>query len=370
MGARMGSIYGKGRAGAGSLLLAVMSFPNTLSPATKSSPARAWQRAVFFALALLASATSVAGVPRPVVRITAAPPPSGTPKPANGHSAEIRWIRFSPDGQEILTGSNDGTARLWSTSDGRPLATIAPVKATTGSISEATAIAFAPDGTICTASNDHVVRIWSPDGTKLLRSLPLDAKGAHGVAAVTFTPDGKHVVASTWHGPIEIRDVASGALVRALPLTKQEDAAHHLAVSPEGALLVAMLNNGILARWRLEDGARADLADNALQYSGEVSFSPDGKRIAYTAFDGIEIRRRDGSLIASFPGISVALAWTPDGRRLVVGTGRSLQILAPPSKKVVRELPTSSILTLAIANDGDTVAVVEEDGELGVWKLR
>lgn len=33
------------------------------------------------------------------------------------HRGGINWLSLSPDGQRLLTGSEDGTARLWSTAD-------------------------------------------------------------------------------------------------------------------------------------------------------------------------------------------------------------------------------------------------------------
>lgn len=35
------------------------------------------------------------------------------------HRGGINWLSLSPDGQRLLTGSEDGTARLWSTVDGQ-----------------------------------------------------------------------------------------------------------------------------------------------------------------------------------------------------------------------------------------------------------
>lgn len=38
-------------------------------------------------------------------------------KVCTDHQGGINWLSLSPDGQRLLTGSEDGTARLWSTAD-------------------------------------------------------------------------------------------------------------------------------------------------------------------------------------------------------------------------------------------------------------
>jgi WD40 repeat protein len=72
---------------------------------------------------------------------------------------------FSPDGQRIATASEDHTARVWSSSDGRLLAIF---QGHTGGLWQAS---FSPDGQrIVTASLDQTGRVW--------RVLTLDDIGA------------------------------------------------------------------------------------------------------------------------------------------------------------------------------------------------
>src|SRR5262249_15559272 len=68
--------------------------------------------------------------------VKAFPEPLGT----FNHGDSVEAVRFSPDGQRILSASYDHTARLWSASDGRLLATL---KGHTGKIEDAS---FSPDG--------------------------------------------------------------------------------------------------------------------------------------------------------------------------------------------------------------------------------
>jgi WD40 repeat protein len=63
-------------------------------------------------------------------------------------------VAFTPDGQSILTGSVDKTAKLWSR-DGRLLQTF------TGHQASVTSVAFAPDGqSILTGSDDKTAKLW------------------------------------------------------------------------------------------------------------------------------------------------------------------------------------------------------------------
>ena len=60
----------------------------------------------------------------------------------SGHTGQVHEVRFSPDGQTVLTGSVDGTARLWDVRSGAELRRFTlpngdPI---------VDAVAFSPDG--------------------------------------------------------------------------------------------------------------------------------------------------------------------------------------------------------------------------------
>ena len=63
--------------------------------------------------------------------------------------------RFATDGELILTGHIDGTARLWDAASGRE------TRRFHGSDCAITSVAFAPEGDcILTGSSDGIARIW------------------------------------------------------------------------------------------------------------------------------------------------------------------------------------------------------------------
>jgi WD40 repeat protein len=72
-----------------------------------------------------------------------------------GHSGYVLSVAWSPDGTKIATASDDGTARVWSSSSGSTLLTL------TGHSSYVLSVAWSPDGTkIATASFDNTARVY------------------------------------------------------------------------------------------------------------------------------------------------------------------------------------------------------------------
>ncbi len=72
-----------------------------------------------------------------------------------GHTNSVLSAAFSPDGHQIVTGSLDGTARVWDAEAGK---TIAVLEGHTGPV---WSVGFGPDGErVVTASADATARIW------------------------------------------------------------------------------------------------------------------------------------------------------------------------------------------------------------------
>jgi dipeptidyl aminopeptidase/acylaminoacyl peptidase len=95
-------------------------------------------------------------------------------------------VAFSPDGQTVLTGSWDKTARLWDAKTGQQKDSPLTHK------DKVLSVAFSPDGqTVLTGCDDKTAHLWDVK-TGQGKGPPLTHAG--GVTSVAFSPDGQMVV--------------------------------------------------------------------------------------------------------------------------------------------------------------------------------
>jgi tetratricopeptide (TPR) repeat protein len=80
-------------------------------------------------------------------------------QPFEGHKGSVNSVAFSPDGKTIVSGGSDGRVRLWDLR-GNPIGE--PFE---GHIDDVNSVAFSPDGeTLVSGSSDETVRLWKNMG--------------------------------------------------------------------------------------------------------------------------------------------------------------------------------------------------------------
>jgi WD40 repeat protein len=99
-------------------------------------------------------------------------------------AASLAW---SPNGQQIAVGYDDGTVHIWEAAN-RWIRSITVFRGQAGQINAVTAIAWSHDGTrLATVSPDRFLRIWDANtGSKLsVFSISKDV----GTRAIAWNPD-------------------------------------------------------------------------------------------------------------------------------------------------------------------------------------
>jgi WD40 repeat protein len=121
---------------------------------------------------------------------------SGRPKDFKfSHGDGVLFASFSPDGRQLVTASEDFTARIWDVASGQLLFTLQHENQVQTAV-------FSPDGKrVVTASSDKTARVWSAE-----TGAPLTPPLRHltPLFSAQFLPDGRSIVTGDKKGNVWI----------------------------------------------------------------------------------------------------------------------------------------------------------------------
>src|SRR5262249_41897425 len=111
-----------------------------------------------------------------------------------GHTGDVYFAAYSPNGSTLATAGKDGTIRLWDAVTGKEQTTL------TKHTDEVNWVSFSPDGkTFASAADDGTVRLWETGTGRLVKTLGPFSAAAVGVV---YAPDGRTIVAGLGNGAL------------------------------------------------------------------------------------------------------------------------------------------------------------------------
>ncbi len=239
-------------------------------------------------------------------------------------AASVQSVAFSPDGKTLACGNAYSQFQLWDVGATTPRNTIKidanlPPPSPMGPTNATRAVAFSPDGdTLATGSEDGKVRLWNVKSAALEQTLT----GQGGdVTSLSFSPDGETLASGGTNKTVILWNARTGALKASID---PGEVVLTVAFSPDGKLLAV----GGLRHVRLLDskvGEQKTLLNLSGTFVRSVVFSPDGSLLA-SASDGDPItiwEVKTGTVKQSLTGHTqdvYSLAFSPDGQTLASGS--------------------------------------------------
>jgi WD40 repeat protein len=299
--------------------------------------------------------------PRPVVQEV------GEVRRFDGHTNGAWSVAFSPDGRHAISGSGDGTVRLWEVATGRE------VRQFSGHRGPLDDVAFSPDGRqALTASWDGAVRLWEVQTGKEIRVL----KGhTHYVHRVAFSPDGRCALSGSGEdGTMRLWDLESGNELR-----RFNKEAVGVAFSPDGrrALSGGWRRDPLVRLWDIDTGAEVRQLRGHTGIITSVVFLPGGSQALSCSSDQT-LRLWDldsGQEIRCFSGHTGPVnrvAITRDGRYAISASAdKTVRLWDLQTGKELHCFTghTEGVIGVAVSQDGKFALSASEDKTVRLWRL-
>jgi WD40 repeat protein/serine/threonine protein kinase len=288
--------------------------------------------------------------------------------PSLRHKTGVTQAEFSPDGQYLITVSAEKYARLWNVTTG------ALKHELRGHSIETVVAGFTPDGQqVITGSRWGSIRIWSVETGQ---SLPQVDGHFQIIHALAFSPDKLRFASAGQDGNAQLWDLASGQRIG--PALAHRNEVIHTTFSPDGALLLTTSQDDTARLWNGTNGYPVGLPllhEGGIRYG---TFSPDGRKVATASMDNsarlwdTRTGRPLCQPLRQLEAVSYA-SFSPDGRKLVTGSwDRTVQIwsIQPRRYRGVEAHRDFEAFAVAFHPNGETVVGAFADRTAQLWNAR
>jgi WD40 repeat protein len=289
-----------------------------------------------------------------------------------GYDRPVRSVMFSPDGKQLATSGDDGTARLWNL-QGKELQRFEKHKGSVRSIK------YSPSGQlVATAGDDGFVRLWNLQG-ELVKEWNAQQGKLWGIG---FSPDGNLVASEGNNGTVSLWNLQGELSVE---LKGHQKPVKNLSFSPNGQLIASASDDSTIRLWNFQGQELKKIAGHKGPVSG-LSFSPDGQLLASTGEDGfVRVWNLQGKLVEEWNAQQDKLwdiVFSLDSQQLATaggnGTVKVWNLQGQELEKFVdhkQELEEfvghkGPVRSVSFSPDGQQLASSSDDTMVRIWDLQ
>jgi len=196
-----------------------------------------------------------------------------------GHASFVTSCAYSPDGNWIVSASDDFTLKVWDVTNGTERLTLA------GHTDRINGCAYSPDGNwIVSASYDRSLKVWDASSGAERLTLAGHTERVNGCA---YSPDGNWIVSASNDNTLRVWDATNGT--KHLTLAGHTERVNGCAYSPDGQWIVSASDDNTLKVWDATNGTEhLTIVVNTGGLFGKVmgcAYSPDGQWIVSASYD-------------------------------------------------------------------------------------
>jgi WD40 repeat protein len=284
-----------------------------------------------------------------------------------GHTELVTSVGVTPDGRVAVSGSYDGTVRVWDLAVGRSSAILE------GHTDWVRCVAVATDGrTAVSGSHDRTVRVWDLDSDRCSAVL----EGHTGlVTSVAVTGDGRTAVSGSFDGEVRVWDLAVGR--SSAVLEGHTDWVRCVAVATDGRMAVSGSEDWTVRVWDLAVGRCSAVLEGHTGLVTSVAVTGDGRTAVSGSEDGtVRVWDLEGgrcsAVLEGHPDWVFRVALAADGGRAVSGShDRTVRVWDLAGGRCTAELEghTGWVTSVAVTGDGRTAVSGSHDRTVRVWDL-
>lgn len=285
---------------------------------------------------------------------------------------DVRSVKFSTDGTQLISISSDGSLHLWDVDTGRYQSST-PLGAHTNWVS---ALTFSVDSKYLVSNTalEPRARVWS------VETFTQDAilTPPQEVVELAFSADLKKLAGHGLRQRVQVWDAVTKERLSTLEGTERTAGYWPLIFSPDGTILAGRGRIGALGNkigiWKTDTGDQLFTLGGHTGPASRYTFSPNSKVFASGGEDGTIVLWdiRTGKSLLNLPGHTQqirALVFFTDSQTLASGGGNEIRLWDVNTGDLTGTLnAVENVTALAVSPDGKTLASGSEAGLIQIWK--